>query len=113
MQRPEEAREGAGRLGAADRSVVGWFAVNPSRDSPGLGETRRRFAGPHRIRYRQRQTRGQVGQPLLLGAQQGRGTRRARQAHGQLLPETPHAVVPATGDLTKPQSGVEEQRNSR
>jgi len=41
----------------------------------------------------------QNGQPLLLGAQQGWSALGARQAHGQLRPETPQLVVPATGDL--------------
>src|SRR5580700_3743558 len=39
MQRPEEFREAVGRPVAANGSVVGRFALNPSHDSPVLGET--------------------------------------------------------------------------
>jgi hypothetical protein len=64
-------------------------------------EQGRRFADAHRGGRRQRQALSQNGQPLLLGAQQGRGALGARQAHGQLRPEAPLLVVPATGDISE------------
>jgi hypothetical protein len=53
MERPEEARQPVGRVGAAaDRAVVQRLAGNPRHHGPVLGEALGRFAEPHRSRHR-------------------------------------------------------------
>ena len=64
-----------------------------------LGEALGRFTDPHRDRDRERQARGQHGQPpALLELEIGVGVH-ALHAHGQLVPEAPHLVAPAARHL--------------
>ena len=91
----EEARQRVGRVvAAADRGVVQWLAGNPRHDGPGLRETRGRFTDPHGVRDRERQSRGQDGQPPALLALEIRGTFCPRHAHGQLVSKAPLLVDP-------------------
>ncbi len=99
MKGRQEGGEPFGRVGGVrGRGAVGGLAGHPGGDDPGAREPLGGLADALRDGNGQRQGRGEGGQPgVFLAQQRVRGRRRPGQPDGEVLPEPPQLVVPATG----------------
>ncbi|MGY4393402.1 hypothetical protein ACVWXB_006701 [Streptomyces sp. TE12347] len=104
----QEGGQGVGRVrGVRHGHAVGGLAGHPGGDDPGTREPLGGLSDALRYGNRQRQARGEDGQPgVLLAQQRVRGRRRPGQPDGEVLAQPPQLVVPAAG--TEPHGAVRQ-----